>query len=51
MENYKSEIRNLIIKIVIRDIQLEILKAKKEGMIINEEVINAILIKIEAENK
>ena len=42
-----KKIRSLIVKNVIRDIQLKLLKQKDEGMIINEQVINEILAEIE----
>lgn len=42
-----KEIRKLIELNLIRDIQIEMLKQKKEGMIINEEIINKILKDLE----
>lgn len=50
MEKLKT-IENLIKLNVIREIQLEMLKAQKKGFIISEEIINVILAKIEADNK
>ena len=42
-----DEIKKLIIKNTIRDIQIAMLTEKQKGMIINEEIINNILTDIE----
>lgn len=47
MENRKR----LIILNTIRDIQIAMLRKRKEGLIINEEIINEILLDIEVQLK
>lgn len=44
-----SEIEKLIQKSLIRSIQIKLLEAKQEGMIISEDIINTILRDLEVE--
>lgn len=49
MEDFEKKIKKLIQLNLIRDIQLAMLKIKGSGLIISEEIMNEILVKIEAE--
>lgn len=47
MENYKNEITELIVKNVIRDIQIRMLMQEKNGFIVDKIIMDGILSEVE----